>query len=226
MEGLLQHRSRQLTELREIAGTQDLDDVQSIGLTVEADSDLRFVGELLPNLVQLSISRSRVQTLRDLGSTFARIQVLWITHSGLQAIEGIGSLPCIRELYASYNKICCLEPLIGCDALEILDLEGNCIADMSDLALLACCPALVVLSVADNPVSELHNFRHQAARAIPHLCTLDDQPVNGREELKAAVRQCLPHHDLLRFIHKGPEAKQHQSLLPAPVKNATAHLLR
>ncbi|KAK9833487.1 hypothetical protein WJX84_006810 [Apatococcus fuscideae] len=32
--------------------------------------------------------------------------------------------------------------------------------------------------------------------------------------------------DLLRFIHTGLEAKQHQSLLPAPAKNATAHLLR
>ncbi|KAK9832758.1 hypothetical protein WJX84_008667, partial [Apatococcus fuscideae] len=32
--------------------------------------------------------------------------------------------------------------------------------------------------------------------------------------------------DLLRFIHKGLEAKQHQRLLPAPMKNATAHHLR
>ncbi|KAK9828331.1 hypothetical protein WJX74_009160 [Apatococcus lobatus] len=32
--------------------------------------------------------------------------------------------------------------------------------------------------------------------------------------------------DLLLFIHTGLEAKQHQSLLPAPAKNATAHLLR
>ncbi|KAK9818542.1 hypothetical protein WJX74_002483 [Apatococcus lobatus] len=32
--------------------------------------------------------------------------------------------------------------------------------------------------------------------------------------------------DLLCFIHKGLEAKQHQRLLPAPMKNATAHHLR
>ena len=49
----------------------------------------------------------------------------------------------------------------GCDALEILDLEGNHIADHSNMALLACCPSLAVLSMADNPVAWASDFREQ-----------------------------------------------------------------
>ncbi len=45
--------------------------------------------------------------------THKSLQVLWIAHCGLQAFDGIGSLPVLRELYASYNEVERLEPLIG-----------------------------------------------------------------------------------------------------------------
>ena len=74
-----------------------------------------------PNLKSVLSSFDPVRHLKEAASCS---QVLWITHTGLEAFEGIGSLPHLRELYASYNKISCLEPLIGEQLLLLLLVQA------------------------------------------------------------------------------------------------------
>lgn len=41
------------------------------------------------------------------------LQVLWISHCGLQGLDGLNALPSLRELYAAFNQIDNLEPVAG-----------------------------------------------------------------------------------------------------------------
>ena len=53
-----------------------------------------------------------------------RLQVLWISRSGVEDLHGLGALPALRELYASFNDITDLAPLADSEAIECVDLEA------------------------------------------------------------------------------------------------------
>ncbi len=43
-------------------------------------------------------------------------------------------MPQLEELYVPFNNITTLEPLsLGHDSLAVLDVEGNCVATLTDL---------------------------------------------------------------------------------------------
>jgi Leucine-rich repeat (LRR) protein len=48
----------------------------------------------------------------------------------VQSLDGVGALPMLRELYASFNEIDDCSPLANCELLETVDLEANRIAAM------------------------------------------------------------------------------------------------
>ena len=51
--------------------------------------NLQVVGELLCSLEMLNVSQSVVPSIRDLGTSFRRLQVLWISRSGLKDLGGL-----------------------------------------------------------------------------------------------------------------------------------------
>lgn len=57
-----------------------------------------------------------------------------------------------QELYVSYNDISDLSPLCLLEALEVLDLEGNCVEDLGQVRYLNLCPRLAMLTLEGNPV--------------------------------------------------------------------------
>ncbi len=61
---------------------------------------------------------------RDLGSGYARLNVLWISACGLEELDGIGSMRSLRELYAAYNRLADLTSLAEVEGLELADLEA------------------------------------------------------------------------------------------------------
>ena len=47
------------------------------------------------------------------------LQILWVAHCGLTGLEGLNALPCLKELYAAFNKVDNLEPVAGMARLSL-----------------------------------------------------------------------------------------------------------
>ena len=100
--------------------------------------------------------------------------MLWLTRASLRDLDGISAFSVIRELYLSYNDISDVSPFAGCDTLEVLDLEGNDIDDLSSLQFLSSCCLLSSLSLESNPVASQPEYRGTVLAWLPQLQILDD----------------------------------------------------
>ncbi len=83
-----------------------------------------IVGKLLVSLEELKLHDSYIPTIRDLGSGFKNLTVLWMSRCNVRDLDGIASFSNLRELYLAYNEIRELEDISRLENLEILDLEG------------------------------------------------------------------------------------------------------
>ncbi|GAX76224.1 hypothetical protein CEUSTIGMA_g3668.t1 [Chlamydomonas eustigma] len=166
--------------LRALTGVDSLDLARSLRIVANTSvTTVSHLGEKLQNLQELNLSGSVLETVRDLGTGFRALKVLWVSRCSLSGLEGLAAMPALRELYASYNDISDLQPLDSCSELEVLDLEGNCIDDMDGLELIhSVCPQIQSLTLAGNPISSSPDYHSNAARLIPSLKYLDDQNVS------------------------------------------------
>lgn len=97
-----------------------------------------------------------------------------MTRASLRDLDGISAFSVIRELYLSYNDISDVSPFAGCDTLEVLDLEGNDIDDLSTIQFLSSCGLLTSLSLESNPVASQPEYRNTVLSWLPQLQILDD----------------------------------------------------
>jgi hypothetical protein len=112
--------------LTQLAGTEDLEACAFLEMRADtSQEDLSGVGLAMPMLVQLRLSNSIVPSARTFGSTFQRLQVVWIARSGLEDLKGIASLVDLKELYAAFNEVSDVSPLAELDNLQVVDLEAN-----------------------------------------------------------------------------------------------------
>ncbi|KAM5222772.1 leucine-rich repeat-containing protein 56 [Hipposideros larvatus] len=173
--------------LRALAQMPDLRLVSMLEMCVDTrEHSLGNFGLHLPSLSQLKLNGSRLGSVRDLGTSLGRLQVLWLTRCGLGDLDGIGSFPALKELYASYNCISDLSPLCLLEQLEVLDLEGNGVEDLGQVCYLQLCPRLATLTLEGNLVcvrpglhSEVpqgYDYRVEVRRLIPQLQVLDELP--------------------------------------------------
>lgn len=176
------------TYLRDLAGVDRLDDVSSLRLSVNTTATtISHLGAKLPRLQELNLTGSVIESIRDLGTGFQSLQVLWVSRCGLPGLDGLSALSCLRELYAAYNDIADLQPLDSCQLLEVLDMEGNCIDDTEALhALSAACPCLQSLTLAGNPVASSPDYHSQVTSLLRSLTMLDDQLLDRNAERQAA----------------------------------------
>uniref|UniRef100_A0A8C9BTL8 Leucine rich repeat containing 56 n=1 Tax=Phocoena sinus TaxID=42100 RepID=A0A8C9BTL8_PHOSS len=175
--------------LQALAQVDDLRLVSVLELCVNThENSLGNFGLHLPNLSQLKLNGSCLGSLRDLGTSLGRLQVLWLARCGLADLDGIGSFPALKELYLSYNDVSDLSPLCLLEQLEVLDLEGNCVQDPGQLRYLQLCPRLATLTLEGNPlclwpgpgpahqVPQGYNYRAEVRKLIPQLQVLDELP--------------------------------------------------
>lgn len=71
--------------------------------------------------------------MRDLGTSWHNLTILWIIRTGLNSLDGITALGNLRELYAAFNNVKELSSLMCHDTLEILDLEGNDVSNWDEV---------------------------------------------------------------------------------------------
>ncbi|KAJ8299005.1 hypothetical protein KUTeg_023065 [Tegillarca granosa] len=154
-------------KLRLLTGVDNLDDVHSLEMKVDtSDTSLGNFGSLLPRLTQLKLSNSSIPCVRDLGSSLRNLRVMWMCRCGLNELDGISTMICLKELYLAYNEISDISPLSMLDKLEILDLEGLTLEGNP-------------ICVRPSPDSDQENYDYRQAvkKSIPHLKILDDEPL-------------------------------------------------
>ncbi|KAJ1479304.1 hypothetical protein T484DRAFT_2882105 [Baffinella frigidus] len=148
--------------LQNLTGSEDLTAVSFLEVRINTDDIvLRDLGARLPNLSELKLNSSNVLSFRDLGTSFASLTVLWLARSNVHELDGIGSLTSIKELYLAFNEVKDLSPMVACDSLEVLDLEGNQVEEISEAHFLVSCEFLSSLTLEGNPVSKLPRYRKE-----------------------------------------------------------------
>ncbi|CAK0841951.1 unnamed protein product, partial [Prorocentrum cordatum] len=170
--------------LRHLCGTDELERVRTLEIQVDSAAQcLEPIGEHLPNLQQLKLVDSSVLCVRDLGIALARLEVLWMSRCGLQDLSGAAScLPALKELYIPFNDVADLSPLAGHEFLEVLDVEGNAVADVGEVSVLGMCPQLREVTLSGNPVSRSGGLsRGDVLQLLPQLAILDDAGAHESE---------------------------------------------
>ncbi|CAE7256486.1 LRRC56 [Symbiodinium natans] len=115
--------------------------------------------------------------VRELGAHLTKLQVLWLGRCGLQDLDGLPLLEGLRELYLPFNDVVDVTWPKWLDHLQVLDLEGNAVAEPEDLAELTKCFGLRDLTVRGNPATFLPGFSRRAFfQQMPQLESLDDLP--------------------------------------------------
>ena len=85
------------------------------------------LGVLMPSLTELRLKRgSTLSSFRDLGSSLARLRVLWLSACGVRHLDGVGALSGLEELYLAFNDIGDLTSIALHDHLEV-----RCISDVA-----------------------------------------------------------------------------------------------
>lgn len=79
---------------------------------------------------QLKLNGSALDSLRDLGTHWRNLEILWAVQTGLAEIDGLAAFPELKELYAAFNRITDLSSLLFNETIEIVDLEGNEVEDL------------------------------------------------------------------------------------------------
>lgn len=111
--------------LREACNQQDLKKVKYLELIVDlTENSLSNLGHKMPSLVQLKLNTSIVPSIRDLGTSLSKLQILWLSRCDLKDLDGIVAFPNLLELYISFNHIKDISPISNLEKLEVLDLEG------------------------------------------------------------------------------------------------------
>lgn len=175
--GLEQEEGLSVEYLRHYCEAEDLDDVTRLEIQVDAvTQSVELLGQHLKNLRHLRLTDSSVMCLRDLGSGLKHLEVLWMSRCGLQDLGGVGAvLPELREFYLPFNDVADLTPIGNLEHLEVLDVEGNAVADPQEVAVLRMCPQLRELTLSGNPVCRDASMPRQAIiDLLPQLTVLDD----------------------------------------------------
>lgn len=179
--------------LRRHTGKTDLEEVDFLEMqvdTVSGAQQAECLGQFMPNLQQMRLNESAICTIRDLGTNYKHLRVLWLNRSALQDLGGITVMPALEELYISFNDVRDLSPLYAHDSLQVLDVEGNMIEDFEEVENLQTLASLRELTINSNPVCKSNSFSRDAVlNALPQLEVLDDvrrgeDPPDGLEVLE------------------------------------------
>jgi Leucine-rich repeat (LRR) protein len=81
------------------------------------------IGDLLPNLQQLTFVDSLVNSFRDLGRGLRSLQSLSMCRCGVRDLDGVEVLTSLRELHLQFNSISDLTSLAEHPNLCIVDLH-------------------------------------------------------------------------------------------------------
>jgi len=162
--------------LRRYCYVSDLSTVEDLEIQVDsAVHNVEALGLYLPNLRRLRLSGSSVMCMRELGAALPSLEVLWMSRCGLQDLDGVTVLGSLQELYLPFNDIADLTLLKWLDSLAVLDIEGNAVSGLGDVAELRKCHQLRDVTLRGNPVCCDGGYSRDAVlEMVPQISILDE----------------------------------------------------
>uniref|UniRef100_A0A9J2P6J2 U2A'/phosphoprotein 32 family A C-terminal domain-containing protein n=2 Tax=Ascaris TaxID=6251 RepID=A0A9J2P6J2_ASCLU len=144
--------------------------------------ELELRGRRPSEVVELNLDNCRATNIAGLSDEFTALQTLSMINVGLTSLKGLPSLPSLKRLEVSENRITGgLETLSACPNLTHLVLSGNKIADVQAIAPLVELKHLISLDLFNCGVSNTENYRADVFKALPNLKYLDGFDVNDEE---------------------------------------------
>ena len=122
-------------------------------LSLKIDKNFNMMNDIgyrLPNLIELNLQGSDIESIMDIGTSFNKLEKLNVSGCGLTDLSGIICFQNLRELNASNNKITDLIDIEMCEELKIIDLSNNLITNGNNLLFLNSCPKLQKVILTGN----------------------------------------------------------------------------
>jgi len=146
--------------------------------------DFTKLGSFLLNCSVARFNGSRVPRLRDLGVSWANLEVLYLHRCKLKDVSGISALPRLRMLFAAFNEVEDLNALGVSRSLEVLDFEENNVQALTNMQCLGQCTNLTHLTLVGNPIANLVYYRRVVGSLLAvTLECLDDEKLTDEERL-------------------------------------------
>jgi len=129
------------------------------------------------NLDNCRASGGGVEGLSD---DYTALRSLSLNNVELRSLVDFPKLPALKKLELSDNRIMNgLENLVGCTALQSINLSNNKIRHLKHLEPLKVLSELVSLDLESNPVSDLDEYPDALFDLIPQIQFIDDHDRNG-----------------------------------------------
>ena len=122
-------------------------------LSLKIDKNFNMMNDIgyrLPNLIELNLQGSEIESIMDIGTSFIKLEKLNVSGCNLIDLSGIICFQNLKELNASNNKITDLIDIEMCEELKIIDLSNNLISDENNLLFLNSCPKLQKVILTGN----------------------------------------------------------------------------
>lgn len=175
-------------------------------------NEIKEIGDNLQNfwsLRYLDLSYNHISKVEGLNS-LKYLEYLNLSHNYIEIIENL-ECPKLEELYIEYNKICTLniESLSSLPHIKVLamghnkisqlssfehlqtvkkiDLNDNCVNDLSELSHLSHSFKLCFLNMKGNPVCHSAGYREFVIYKLKTLKTLDDTWITSSERVYAKI---------------------------------------
>ncbi|XP_053411485.1 leucine-rich repeat-containing protein 23 isoform X2 [Nycticebus coucang] len=141
------------------------------------------------------------------GINLPKLKNLYLAQNLLKKVEGLEELTGLTTLHLRDNQIETLSGFSGkMQSLQYLNLRGNMVTDLGELAKLRDLPKLRALVLLDNPITDESDYRQEALVQMAQLERLDKDYFEEEERAEASeIRQRLkedqeqeaePEHDL------------------------------
>lgn len=138
----------------------------------------------LMSLHTLELRGNQLETTA--GLYLPNLRSLYLAQNTLRRLEGLEVLVNLTTLHLRDNQ---LEALDGFSehmrALQYVNIRGNLVADVKEMAKLQCLPMLRALLLMENPCADEDDYRSEALIALPQLERLDKEFFEAEEKLEA-----------------------------------------
>ena len=138
----------------------------------------------LPSLKALDLHGNQLAS--TVGISSSSLQKLYLAQNKLTSLEGLECLRSLTTLHLRSNQVATLDGFApSMDALQYLNLRGNAVAEMQEVAKLRSLSFLRALILAECPVSEVDDYRTEVLVSLRKLERLDKDEFTDDERADA-----------------------------------------
>ncbi|XP_041333442.1 leucine-rich repeat and guanylate kinase domain-containing protein, partial [Pyrgilauda ruficollis] len=173
------------------------------------------------SLTQLGLSHNRLAAIRGLQNL--PIRILNLSFNQIEKVNGLKTLKNLQWVDLSNNKINNLQGLEEHDLLEMINLEDNQVAELSELKWIEDLPLLRVLNLLKNPLQEKDGYWLSAIFMLLQVTDLDLKKVSVEEKVAAVNKEDPPPEVVAAEDHRIQilyNAQQPQEVLPSTLPDS------